>query len=381
MEQKIDPKAFKEHYADFVDRAARYADGMPFTGFDHPMVDPRESYKKEVHTDARARLLSKTWRPEDIASGLIHERVDDALMAEVVHREQVIKNNLVDWRARDDYKKHPRSQAVDQVIYDLFKDKRKPGTCFEDLLAFDLPVDFVSYLFFLKDRNQFLPMRPSAFDYAFELLGVEGFKLSGKASWGTYLVFIDLIKQVQVLLKAKLSGPVDLPDAHSFAWTIGHVFPKWDAEFDEDEEESEQAGTSPTARSGSKEPSPSAPVVIQPEFEAILYPEGKERFIEHRKAEHIRNPELVRAAKEQFLARDPHMCCEVCGYSFFLTFGAAGAGYIEAHHTVPVHTMQPDHLSRVEDLAMVCSNCHVMLHRIDPLPTIEELRRRLLRQR
>lgn len=107
MDMQIDPHAFEEEYTDFLDRASRYADGKPFTGFDHPLVDPWESYKKEVHTDAKARLLSKTWRPEDIASGLVHKRVDDALMAEVVHRERVIKNNLVDWRARDDYKKHP----------------------------------------------------------------------------------------------------------------------------------------------------------------------------------------------------------------------------------------------------------------------------------
>lgn len=379
MEAQIDAQSFDEQFADFIDRAERYADGKPFTGFDHPMVDPWESYKKEVHTDARAKLLSKTWRPEDIASGLVHQRVDDALMAEVVHREQLIKNNLVDWRARDDYKMHPRAQAVDQVIYDLFKDKRKPGTCFDELLAFDLPVDFISYLFFLKDRNQFLPMRPSAFDHAFKLLGVSEFQLSGNASWSTYLVFIDLIKQVQSLLKTKLSTPVDLLDAHSFVWTIGHTFPKWDNEPEDGEDTDEEKDQEPPPQSGATAPAegplPSTPVTVQPEFEADLFPEGKERYILHKKAE--RNAALVAEAKAKFLEGDPNMCCEVCGYSFFLTFGEAGAGYIEAHHTVPVSTMQPGHLSRLEDLAMVCSNCHVMLHRINPLPSVSELRQRL----
>ncbi|NUQ13707.1 MAG: HNH endonuclease [Flavobacteriales bacterium] len=382
MEKRIDPNAFEDEYADFIDRAVRYADGKPFTGFDHPLVSPSESYKKEVHSVARGKLLIQFWKPTDIGTGRIHREVLSALKTQVRHRGLHVVNNLLDWRLKDDFAKGANTKAMEQVLFELFKSKASDQDLFEKLQVMGHQYQFIAYLFFLKDKQRYLPISQQGFDRAFDFLGVEDFKTSGNTSWSNYTTFIDLIKQVQALLMTKLSKPVDLLDAHSFTWTIGHTFPKWAGESNEDEEEKEQEGANPTAASmGADAPSSAAPIAIQPEFEAALYPEGRERFIEHRKAEHIRNPELVRAAKEQFLARDPNMCCEVCGYSFFLTFGAAGAGYIEAHHTVPVHTMQPGHKSRVEDLAMVCSNCHVMLHRIDPLPTIEELRQRLLDQR
>lgn len=376
MEPRIDQEAFEENYADFLDRAQRFADreakGEPFTGFDHPLVDPAESYKKEVHADARAKLLTAFWKQEDVGTGRIHREVAAALKTTVIHRGLRIDNNLLDWRLKDDFVKGGDTRAMEQVLFDLFKGKLRDAELFELLRSMGQQYQFIAYLYFLKDRSRYLPISQQGFDRAFELLGVEDFKTSGNASWGNYLTYIDLIKQLQVLLRERLTTPVDLLDAHSFAWCIGHTFVRWD-EGAEDEEDTtpEEASEGDTATSAAA-PIPPAETVVQPEFEADLYPEGREKYILHRKAE--RNPELVRTAKELFLQRDPLMRCEACGFSFCLAYGTAGAGYIEAHHTVPVSTMGAGHESRIEDLAMVCSNCHVMLHRIDPLPGIAQLR-------
>jgi predicted HNH restriction endonuclease len=384
MAEKIDPAKFEYHYSDFVNRAERYSDGKQFADFEHPLVSPSESYKKEVHSDARGKLLIQFWKPTDVGTGRIHREVLSALKTQVRHMGLRIDNNLLDWRLKDDFAKGADTKEMEQVLFDLFKSKSRDEDLFGQMLDMRQQYQFIAYLFFLKDKQRYLPISQQGFDRAFDLLGVVDFKTSGNASWSNYTTFIDLIKQVQVLLKEKLSTPVDLLDAHSFTWTIGHTFPKWDAEFDEEDEAEENEPTTLTASTTPVETptgvsTPTKPVEVQPEFEAELFPEGKERFILHRKAE--RNSALVAEAKTQFLERDPHMCCEVCGYSFFLTFGEAGAGYIEAHHTVPVATMQPGHLSRVEDLAMVCSNCHIMLHRIDPLWTVEQLKRLLVDRR
>lgn len=48
-------------------------------------------------------------------------------------------------------------------------------------------------------------------------------------------------------------------------------------------------------------------------------------------------------------------------------------GYIEAHHTIPVNQLAKGHVTRIEDIAMVCSNCHRMLHRRRPWLSIEKL--------
>ena len=47
--------------------------------------------------------------------------------------------------------------------------------------------------------------------------------------------------------------------------------------------------------------------------------------------------------------------------------GEIGNGYIEAHHLIkPISIMREGDATRIEDLAMLCANCHRMVHRIRP---------------
>lgn len=75
-----------------------------------------------------------------------------------------------------------------------------------------------------------------------------------------------------------------------------------------------------------------------------------------------RDPKLIvekrRAAKSAGL-----MACEVCGFDFQSAYGDRGSGYIEVHHTKPVHTMGAGHKTKLGDLALLCANCHRMAHR------------------
>ncbi|WP_235712681.1 HNH endonuclease [Bacillus mycoides] len=54
-------------------------------------------------------------------------------------------------------------------------------------------------------------------------------------------------------------------------------------------------------------------------------------------------------------------------------YGDRGRDFIEAHHRKPISEMKNDETTKIEDLAMLCSNCHSMIHR-KPLVTVEELR-------
>jgi hypothetical protein len=64
--------------------------------------------------------------------------------------------------------------------------------------------------------------------------------------------------------------------------------------------------------------------------------------------------------------------CEICGFDFRTTYGHHGAGFVEAHHIVPLangpRSTDPD-----KGFAAVCSNCHSMLHYRKQL-TLDELR-------
>ena len=67
------------------------------------------------------------------------------------------------------------------------------------------------------------------------------------------------------------------------------------------------------------------------------------------------------------------IACEVCGFDFYQTYGDRGRDYIECHHRVPLWVTGTVR-TRPSDLAMVCSNCHRMIHRSRQWLTVEELR-------
>jgi 5-methylcytosine-specific restriction enzyme A len=75
-----------------------------------------------------------------------------------------------------------------------------------------------------------------------------------------------------------------------------------------------------------------------------------------------RDPKLI-TAKKQFAKSAGAITCEVCDFDFQSTYGELGMGYIEVHHTKPVHTMEAGHKTKLEDLALLCANCHRMAHR------------------
>jgi predicted HNH restriction endonuclease len=63
---------------------------------------------------------------------------------------------------------------------------------------------------------------------------------------------------------------------------------------------------------------------------------------------------------------------------FQSVYGRIGADFIEAHHIKPISTLHEDgENTQVEDLAMVCSNCHRMLHRRRPWLERHELKQLL----
>ena len=89
-----------------------------------------------------------------------------------------------------------------------------------------------------------------------------------------------------------------------------------------------------------------------------------------------RNSSAVQEAKRHFKStHDGKLFCEVCGFDFTEKYGEIGEGFIEAHHIVELSRTEGIHDIKPSDFAMVCSNCHSMLHRGNL--TITKLRNRL----
>lgn len=105
------------------------------------------------------------------------------------------------------------------------------------------------------------------------------------------------------------------------------------------------------------------------------FPEGKLILKQHLIKE--RNSEVVKLAKKRFIQKHGKLFCEVCDFDFSIRYGDIGKGYIEGHHTKPVSEMAENEKTKVEDIAIVCANCHRMLHRKRPWLTINDLKKLL----
>jgi predicted HNH restriction endonuclease len=87
--------------------------------------------------------------------------------------------------------------------------------------------------------------------------------------------------------------------------------------------------------------------------------EEQARYLLHKRIE--RNPKAAAAAKKH------HGCkCQGCGLKFEEKYGEIGAGFIEVHHRRPLSTLKKGQTVKynvAKDFAVLCSNCHRMIHR------------------
>jgi len=63
-----------------------------------------------------------------------------------------------------------------------------------------------------------------------------------------------------------------------------------------------------------------------------------------------------------------------CGTIPVDVYGQAGDRSIEAHHKVPIEELQPDSITPVTEMAMVCATCHRVIHSEKPCLTIDQVK-------
>lgn len=104
------------------------------------------------------------------------------------------------------------------------------------------------------------------------------------------------------------------------------------------------------------------------------FPEGKR--VERLHIQRERNSALIKEVKERYWAENGKLDCACCGFDFSTLYGGTGVGFIEAHHTTPLSELHNDgEETRPEDIALVCSNCHRMLHRRRPWLSTGDLKK------
>lgn len=100
--------------------------------------------------------------------------------------------------------------------------------------------------------------------------------------------------------------------------------------------------------------------------------EGNPRLLAHIKRE--RNQKLVKLKKKQVLEQTGSLACEVCAFDFKLVYGELGAEFCEVHHLKKLADAEKQVETLLSDLAVICSNCHRIIHRTNPMKTIPQIK-------
>jgi 5-methylcytosine-specific restriction endonuclease McrA len=108
------------------------------------------------------------------------------------------------------------------------------------------------------------------------------------------------------------------------------------------------------------------------DYETMTVKEGSRQWVQHFSRE--RRPEIVTAKKVHVLKTTGRLKCEACEFDFTERYGAIGEGFCEVHHTVPLSSLKEQSETKLEDLAILCSNCHRMIHRTKPMSSVNEFK-------
>lgn len=314
-------------------------------------IDAEEGYKHEILKSAQNSLIRNTWKVEEVGNGDITKYVKRSLQTNIKYKGESSSNNLIDWRKIDDFNKRKFSSKEERLFFDFFKSKKKPEECFRKMEAYDYPYQVIAYLFFINNPQAYSPISQRRFDRIFDNLGID-FKTSNCRSWENYSEFNQIIKNTRKLLSKKHPN-INLLDAHSFLWIYGTTLEGKDINVSSPEE-SNLSNNTPTNNSIDSS-------IIKDEDIESKNTEGKEKYKLHRTLE--RDSSIGKIAKKKRLQNEGSLSCDVCGFDFLKVYGEIGEGYIEAHHTIPVSEIREARKTKLSEIALVCANCHRMLHR------------------
>jgi len=114
------------------------------------------------------------------------------------------------------------------------------------------------------------------------------------------------------------------------------------------------------------------PVTVPKEAKPIAAWEGTlyERLAKQR----MRSQELRDEKIRRSMDSKGHLICEVagCGFDFLATYGELGRGFAHVHHRSQLAAGKRKR-TKLADLAIVCANCHAMIHKAGQCRPLEGL--------
>jgi 5-methylcytosine-specific restriction protein A len=116
----------------------------------------------------------------------------------------------------------------------------------------------------------------------------------------------------------------------------------------------------------------SVPQALDPDAHPIFEADEGE-VVTRRHLARERSRAIVERKKAEALAENGKLACEACGFDFTARYGDRGQGFIECHHLAPLSDATGPSKTKLSDLALICANCHRMIHIRRPWLTLVEL--------
>lgn len=353
--EKIDKNIFEHRYMQLmyitIQKLADSADSSEIS-FTTGLWKREEGYKRKAwQTARRDKLCLDTW--DDVPSNIIVENVWNTM--QYGERQNFLsKANL---RKIPPEVFHDNHDKTAKIFYDLYKNENSSDEesfrKIVDLLGKKIhdPFSVVAYLFFLKDKDKYVPVRKDGFTKRLPKLG---FPVScvKTCTWENYQIILDVMKQLQTLLQEHLEN-VELIDAQSFFWMLRMVDEETPEYNPDDVDECETKVTK-------------------------SYAEGRP-VTQYYVKKYERDPRN-RAAAIQIHGYK----CMACGFDFKDVYGEElGKNFIEVHHIVPLSSRDEEIIVNPEtDMVCLCANCHRMIHRRkNAIITLEELKQIIQEQK
>jgi hypothetical protein len=102
-----------------------------------------------------------------------------------------------------------------------------------------------------------------------------------------------------------------------------------------------------------------------PTLTALTAIETERRLVSHYRIDRSRR---IRTAKVRvFEHQHGRIFCENCAFDYEERYGERGRGFIEVHHVLPLAAILPNTITNLDDLMLLCANCHRMVHWKQPM--------------
>ena len=324
------------------------------------------------------------------------------------------KSNLASYHQKKSIEDAIKAKGSDKLekALKLLYEGNDDRTAFNDIVdVIGARFDVLGLIFFLKDCEVYLPIRPSRFDEKFKAIGLKT-SFSGHCNWDSYKEYNSLIDEIKLILNSVINNKITLLDAHSFVWIISGLAAYLNQEVQAVEHEQFGRGTIVGFEDDMVRvrfnklivPEEFKPIdkelafnkdklkIIPNNFDVYLgnnnqdgdefaetsmgpiYEGAKKQVVVNA---YERDPKAVRTCKDYYLKNNGRLTCQVCGFDFGEFYGPEYDNKIHIHHKKPLNEIGEEYkVDPIEDLIPVCPNCHMVLHSNGGI-TIEALKEKL----